>query len=164
MYSTFSCGAICVKVSQLLSLWGRNRDDQGWTNREGRENKHWKHGQNRTLLELELNCPAGTSGTAVTPGVIEWSLTPQRLFIKADSLGGDSQGSIYGRELRPWTIMLNSTKGQSSGQLLLLELTVCLLLIRPAAANCASLQRSRFISLLPALIYSEGGRGCERAG
>lgn len=45
---------------------------------------------NRTLLELELNYPAGTSGTAVTPGVIEWSLTPQQLFIKADSLGGDS--------------------------------------------------------------------------
>lgn len=44
MYSTLSCGSICVKVSQLHSLWGRNRDDYGRTNREGRENKHWKHG------------------------------------------------------------------------------------------------------------------------
>lgn len=140
---------------------GTTRDEQ--TEKEGKTNIG-NMAMNRTLLELELNCPAGTSGTAVTPGVIEWSLTPQQLFIKADSLGGDSQGSIYGRELRPWTIMLNSTKGQSSGQLPLLELNARLLLIRPAAANCASLQRSWFISLLPALIYSEGGRGCEWAG
>lgn len=53
---------------------------------------------NRTLLELELGCPAGTSGTAVQS---EWSLTPQQLFIKADRLGGDGWGSIYGREMGP---------------------------------------------------------------
>lgn len=54
----------------------------------------------RTLLELELSCPVGTSGTALTPGVIGWSLIlPQRL-INADSVGGDSQGSIYRVETR----------------------------------------------------------------
>ncbi|KAK1893734.1 WASH complex subunit 3 [Dissostichus eleginoides] len=43
--TTLSCGSICVKVSQLRSLvGGRNRDDYGRTNREARENKHWKHG------------------------------------------------------------------------------------------------------------------------
>lgn len=82
---------------------------------------------NRTLLELEQSCPAGTSGTAVTPGVTEWSLTPQQLFIKADRLGGDGWGSIYGGEMRPRTVMLYSAKGRFTGQLQLLELTECLL-------------------------------------
>lgn len=59
------------------------------TEKEGKTNIG-NMAMNRTLLELELSCPVGTSGTAVTPGVIEWSLTPQQLFIKADSLGGDS--------------------------------------------------------------------------
>lgn len=84
---------------------------------------------NRTLLKLELSCPTGTSGTAVTPRVTEWSLTSQQLFIKADRLEGDGRGPIYGREMRPRTIMFYSTKGQFIGQLQLLELTVCLLLI-----------------------------------
>lgn len=41
---------------------------------------------NRTLLELELSCPPGTSGTAVTPGVTEWSLTLQ---LALSRLGGE---------------------------------------------------------------------------
>lgn len=54
----------------------------------------------RTLLELELSCPVGTSGTVLTPGVIEWSLIlPQRL-INADSVGGDSQGNIHSGRTR----------------------------------------------------------------
>lgn len=59
MYSTLSCGAICVKVSQLLSLWGRNRDDQGRTNREGRENKHWKHGHEQNPAGAGAGLPRG---------------------------------------------------------------------------------------------------------
>lgn len=55
----------------------------------------------RALLELERGCPAGTSGTAVTPEVTEWSLTAQQLLIKADRLGGDGWGSSYRREMRP---------------------------------------------------------------
>lgn len=43
-----SCGSICVKLPQLHSLCGRNRDDYGRTNREGRENKHWKHGHDQS--------------------------------------------------------------------------------------------------------------------
>lgn len=75
---------------------------------------------NRTRLELELSRPAGTSGTAVTPGVNEWSLTPQQLFIKADRLGGDGWGSIHVREMRPRTVMLDSAEGRFTGQLQLL--------------------------------------------
>lgn len=60
-----------------------------------------KMAMNKTLLELELSRPAGTSGTALTSGVTEWSLTLQQLFIKADRLGGDGWGSIYGRRMRP---------------------------------------------------------------
>lgn len=65
----------------------------------------------RTLLELELSCPVGTSGTALTPGVIEWSLIlPQRL-IDADSVGGESQGNIHSGGTRAWTLRLSSAEG-----------------------------------------------------
>lgn len=50
---------------------------------------------NGTLLELGLSCPAGTAGTAVTSGVNEWSPAPEQLFMKADRLGGDSQGGRH---------------------------------------------------------------------
>lgn len=57
----------------------------------------------RTLLEPEPSCPVGTSGTAPTPGVTEWSLTLPQPLINADSVGGDDQGSIYSGEARPRT-------------------------------------------------------------
>ncbi len=68
MYSTLSCGGICVKVFQLHSLWGRNRDDYSRTNREGRENKHWKHGHEQNPAGAGFEQPPGTSGTLLTPG------------------------------------------------------------------------------------------------
>lgn len=64
MCSTLSCGSTCVKVSQLLR--GKNRDDYSQTQEEAKTNTG-NMAMNRTLLELELSCPAGTSGTAVTP-------------------------------------------------------------------------------------------------
>lgn len=88
MYSKLSCGGICVKASQLRSLWGRNGAEK--TEKE-RKTNIGNMAMNRTLLERGLSCPAGTSGTAVTPRVIKWSLTPQQLFTRADSLGGDSK-------------------------------------------------------------------------
>lgn len=71
------------------------------TEREGKTNIG-NMAMNGTLLEFGLSCPAGTAGTAVTSRVNEWSPAPEQLFIKADRLGGDSQGGgIYGREMRP---------------------------------------------------------------
>lgn len=66
MCSTLSCGSTCVKVSYLL--WGeeKNRDDYSQTQKEEKTNTG-NMAMNRTLLELELSCPAGTSGTALTP-------------------------------------------------------------------------------------------------
>lgn len=86
-----------MKVSQLQSPWGRNRDDYDQTNREGREGKTniGNMAMNGTLLELGLSCPAGTAGTAVTSEVNEWSPAPEQLFIKADRLGGDRMGGRH---------------------------------------------------------------------
>ncbi|KAK5886232.1 hypothetical protein CesoFtcFv8_017285 [Champsocephalus esox] len=74
----------------------------------------------RTRLDLELGRPAGTSGTAVNLGVTQWSLIPQQLFIKADSLGRDGWRSMYGRKRRPQTIMLYNAKGHVTCQLQLI--------------------------------------------
>lgn len=75
----------------------------------------------RTLLELELSCPVGTSGTALTPGVIKLSLTLPQQLINADSVGLESQRSVYSGETRPWTLMLNSAGGQFGGLLQLIS-------------------------------------------
>lgn len=95
MYRTLSCGSICVKVSQLHSLWGRNRDDYGRTNREGRENKHWKHGHEQNSAGVGAEPRRRHLWDCGDPRVTKWRLTPQQLFIKADRLGGDGWRSIY---------------------------------------------------------------------
>lgn len=96
---------------------------------------------NRTLLELELNCPAGTSGTAVTPGVTEWSPTLQQLFIKADRLGGDGWGSIYGKwrwghELKCCTVQKASSLSSCSSLSGLYICTYLVLSILTYVLNC----------------------------
>lgn len=69
MCSTLSCGSTCVKVSYLLwglGMGGKSRDHYSKTQKEKKTNTG-NMAITRTLLELELGCPTGTSGTALTP-------------------------------------------------------------------------------------------------
>lgn len=49
----------CVKVSQLHSLWGRNREDHDPANTGGSENKHWKHGHGQNPARAGAELPRG---------------------------------------------------------------------------------------------------------
>lgn len=49
----------CVKVSQLHSLWGRNREVCDPANRGGSENKHWKHGHGQNPARAGAQLPRG---------------------------------------------------------------------------------------------------------
>lgn len=111
---------MCESVSAAQSVGGGTGSTMTQQTEEEAKTNTGNMATDRTLLELEPSCPVGTSGTAVNPGVIEWSLTlPQQL--NADSVGLDSQGSIYSGETRPWTLMLNSVGGQFSGLLQLIS-------------------------------------------
>lgn len=49
----------CVKVSQLRSLWGRNREDRDPANTGGSKNKHWKHGHGQNPARAGAELPRG---------------------------------------------------------------------------------------------------------
>ena len=127
---------MCESVPVAQSVW----EEQGWLwpNKQRRKRKQtletWPWTE--PCWSWSWSYPAGNSGIVVTLGVTEWSLTPKQLFIKADRLGGDGWGSIYGREMRPWTVMLYSAKGQFTGKLLLLKMTVCLLHVPLILSGC----------------------------
>lgn len=108
IYSTFSCGStcICAEVSQLNSMQGKNRDDYSPDKQKEEKTNIGNTAMNRTLLDLKLSCPTGTSGIVVTPRVTEWSLTLQQLFIKADRLERHRRGSISDHYMRPWTVLV----------------------------------------------------------
>ena len=160
MYSTLSCGSTCVKVFQLL--WGKNRDDYSQAEKEEKTNTG-NMAMNRTLLELELSCPAGTSGTAVTPRGHQMEPDTTTAVYKSRQAGRRWLGKHLRWEMRLWTVMLYNAMGQFTVQSLFFELTVCLLLIWPFLFCLTNFRwlgvqqvfNIHFISLLVALIYRD---------
>lgn len=79
------------KQKQTLETWPRTEPCRSWS---------W----------VAPRAPLGLCWPA-DGGVIEWSPTLPQQLINADSVGLGSQGSIYGGETRPWTLMSNSAVG-----------------------------------------------------
>lgn len=101
---------MCESVSVAVCGGGTGATVTQQTHEEAKTNTG-NTATDRTLLELELSCPAGTSGIALTPP------PPRGHRMEPDiSVGGESRGSIYSRE--GWgarTLMFSSPLQPISG-------------------------------------------------
>lgn len=65
---------MCESVSVAVVCGGGTGSTMTQQTEEEAKTNTGNMATDRTLLELELRCPVGTSGTALTPGVSERSL------------------------------------------------------------------------------------------
>lgn len=107
---------MCEIVSVAQSVGGGTGTTMTQQTEEEAKTNTGNMATDRTPLEPEPSCLVGTSGTAPTPGVTEWSLTLPQPLINADSVGGDGQGSIYCGEARPQTRDVEQRGAASSAE------------------------------------------------